>query len=711
MATTTGTTFTNTGLINGTTYYYVVSAVNVGGESGNSREATATPLPFITSYWTNRVTSAAQTWDANANWTNTPAYPNATGIVANVAADIAANQTINVDRAIILGWLNLGDANASSTYTIAPNGGSLTFYNGTNNVAGLVQQSTSAGDTITAPMTISNNLVVVNNSTAHTFTLSGTISGTNTVTYAGPGSITLTVSNGYSGGTLISGTTVTPANFNADSNAFGSGPITLDQGTLNLHSDTTTYNNYFWSLVVPTNTSGTLNADGRSYMHGTLTGGGTLNFNPPFVRVELDGDWSGFTGQINTSGSDFRVNNTYGLDKAALNLGGDAAYSLNGSMAVGEISGSASATLTTTAWTVGARNTTAIFAGVITGNSVTKVGTGTWILTGNNTYTGSTTINAGAIQIGDGGTSGTLNLNNAYNATDNASLIFNRYDNISFAGIISGGGSLTQAGFGVLTLNAADTYSGATFITTGTLALTNSGSIASSTNINLANGGIFDVSGTTSHAMTLSSGKIISGDGQVNGNFTLASGATLAPGNNDLGSLTFSNALTLNSGSKTIMNISHDSQANNVVSVAGTFNWGGALIVSNADDPLQGGDAFQLFTATNFSGNFSSITLPTLTPGLYWNTNTFTIDGTIRVITETSPVVGSLGVMGGKLVLTGSGGITNGSYYVLSSTNLAAPLTNWTRLATNRFDNGGNFDVTNAMNNNSPQSFYLIQLP
>src|ERR1019366_4418681 len=102
-------------------------------------------------------------------------------------------------------------------------------------------------------ITISNNLTVVNNSIAHTLTLSGTISGTNAVTYAGSGSITLTVSNGYNGGTLISGTTVTPANFNADGNAFGSGPITLDQGTLNLHSDTTTYNNNFWNLVVPTN--------------------------------------------------------------------------------------------------------------------------------------------------------------------------------------------------------------------------------------------------------------------------------------------------------------------------------------------------------------------------------------------------------------------------------------------------------------------------
>ena len=62
-------------------------------------------------------------------------------------------------------------------------------------------------------------------------------------------------------------------------------------------------------------------------------------------------------------------------------------------------------------------------------------------------------------------------------------------------------------------------------------------------------------------------------------------------------------------------------------------------------------------------------------------------------------------------MLTGSGGVTNGSYYVLTSTNLAAPLTNWTRLLTNQFDGNGNFNFTNMMPPHSPQSFYLLQLP
>ena len=705
---TAGTNYFDSTVANGTTYYYVVSAVNAGGEGANSREARATPLASVTAYWTNLVTSAPQSWDANANWTNVAAYPNATSVVVNVTANIAAPQTNNVDQNITLGWLNIGDTNGSSVYTLAPNGGTLTFNNGPGNNAGLIELSTSAGDTIAAPVTISNNLIVVNNSTAHALTLSGTISGTNNVTYVGPGAVTLTVSNGYTGTTLVSGCTVNLANDTANTYGFGTNSITLEGGgTLNLNSDSSTYNDYYWNLIVPTNSTGGLNDDKRCNLHGTLTGGGTFNFYAPYVRNYLNGDWSAFTGVINASGDVFQFNNTFGLAKAALNLvGGVSAESENGALTVGEVSGSANSYLTGTAWTAGGRNTDANYAGVITGNSITKVGSGTWILSGDNTYTGATTISGGTLQIGAGGNTGLLGIGNV---TDNAALVFNRFDPVVVSNAVSGSGSLTQAGAGVLTLFAANTYSGTTCVSAGTLALTNSAAIASSTNINLDNGATFDISGTTSHAMTLSSGKTISGDGVVIGNFTVASGATLAPGNNDLGSLSFSNALTLNAGSQTLMNVSHDSQANNVVSVAGTFTWGGALVVSNADDPLQSGDTFQLFTASSFAGGFSNVALPALTPGLYWNTNAFKTTGAISVGIETPPVVGSIGLEDGKLIVAGFGGLTNGNYYVLTSTNLTAPLTNWARLFTNQFDGSGNFNFTNPLGVNT-QSFFLLQL-
>ena len=60
------------------------------------------------------------------------------------------------------------------------------------------------------------------------------------------------------------------------------------------------------------------------------------------------------------------------------------------------------------------------YGGVISGTgSLTKSGTGTLTLTGDNTYTGGTTISAGTLQIGNGGTTGSV----AGNIVDNAALV------------------------------------------------------------------------------------------------------------------------------------------------------------------------------------------------------------------------------------------------------------------------------------------------
>ncbi|HTX20940.1 MAG TPA: hypothetical protein VMD27_03620, partial [Candidatus Aquilonibacter sp.] len=64
---------------------------------------------------------------------------------------------------------------------------------------------------------------------------------------------------------------------------------------------------------------------------------------------------------------------------------------------------------------------------------------------------------------------------------------------------------------------------------------------------------------------------------------------------------------------------------------------------------------------------------------------------------------------GNQLVLSGAGGKPNGTYYVLGSTNLALPLADWTAIATNAFDASGNFNLTNPMDANQPQWFYLLQ--
>jgi len=61
--------------------------------------------------------------------------------------------------------------------------------------------------------------------------------------------------------------------------------------------------------------------------------------------------------------------------------------------------------------------------------------------------------------------------------------------------------------------------------------------------------------------------------------------------------------------------------------------------------------------------------------------------------------------------MSGRGGPANGTYQVLSSTNVAMPLSNWIALLTNQFDGNGNFSFTNAVSPEVPSRFYRLWLP
>lgn len=99
-----------------------------------------------------------------------------------------------------------------------------------------------------------------------------------------------------------------------------------------------------------------------------------------------------------------------------------------------------------------------------------QTGTGTTILTGNNTYSGGTVIRAGTLQIGDGGTTGTLGRGSVEN---NAALVFNRSDTLTLSNPISGSGEVRQIGAGTTILTGKNSYSGTTTISAGTLQIGN----------------------------------------------------------------------------------------------------------------------------------------------------------------------------------------------------------------------------------------------
>ena len=272
-------------------------------------------------------------------------------------------------------------------------------------------------------------------------------------------------------------------------------------------------------------------------------------------------------------------------------------------------------------------------------------------------------------------------------------------------------GGLTKVGGGILTLTAVETYNGPTTILGGRLAVTNANTLSTTTNVYVGAGAQLDVSGIPSGG-TLFNKQKLWGNGSVNGNYVISNGAILSPGSNSIGALTFSNSLSLSSGSTNIFEITHTPLTNDLVTIFGTLTNGGVLIVTNIGvAPLASGDTFRLFDAGGYSGGFATVLLPSLSSGLAWNTNALNTNGTLSVIATVPPAFNSINLSSGSLVMGGTGGLSGNSYYVLTSTNLALPFSNWNRLATNQFTAGGNFNFTNELTTNVPQGFYLLQLP
>ena len=170
--------------------------------------------------------------------------------------------------------------------------------------------------------------------------------------------------------------------------------------------------------------------------------------------------------------------------------------------------------------------------------SLTQAGSGTTTLTGTNTYTGGTTISAGTLQIGNGGSTGSI----VGDVTNNGMLAFNRVDAVTFGGVISGTGSLTQLGAGITTLTGANTYSGGTTISAGTLEIGDGG-----TSGTLGTGVVTNNAALRfNRSDLLTVANSISGTGSVT---QFGSGTTILTGTN-----TYTGGTTINSGTLQIGN-------------------------------------------------------------------------------------------------------------------------------------------------------------
>ncbi len=216
---------------------------------------------------------------------------------------------------------------------------------------------------------------------------------------------------------------------------------------------------------------------------------------------------------------------TSGSPSAALKIGGGI---------IGLISGGGTTTLTLN----GANGGLNVISGVIGDNGSTvlalvKNQAGTWILSNANTYTGGTTISNGILQLGDGTTNGSV----AGTILNNSALVFKNGASQTFAGVISGSGTVSVNNAAALNLTGANTYSGGTTISGGTLNINADAALGAvpgspATNLTFAASGTLQAgaSGTvlySTRSITVASAAIATIDTQANA--MMINGESAAP--------------------------------------------------------------------------------------------------------------------------------------------------------------------------------------
>nr|WP_277622087.1 autotransporter-associated beta strand repeat-containing protein [Salmonella sp. YP131-1] len=369
-------------------------------------------------------------------------------------------------------------------------------------------------------------------------TFDNTISGSGQVVKSGDDVLTLSGSNTYTGGTTISGGTLIASNVDA----LGTGDVTND-ATLELNTGGDFTNNISGNGQVVKSGDDTLTFSGsNTYTGGTLISSGTLVAND--VNALGTGDVTdNATLELNTGG-DF-TNNISGSGQVVKS--GDDTLTLSGT-------NSYTGGTTISGGTLVATNVEALGTGDVTNNATLELNTGgdftnnisgsgqvvksgdeTLTLSGANSYTGGTLISSGTLVANDVNALGTGDV------TDNAVLELNTGGD--FDNAISGSGQVVKSGDETLTLSGANSYTGGTLISGGTLVATSvealgSGDVTDNAVLELNTGGTFDNAISGSGQVVKSGDKTLtlSGANSYTGGTTISGGTLVASNVNALGS-------------------------------------------------------------------------------------------------------------------------------------------------------------------------------
>jgi fibronectin-binding autotransporter adhesin len=262
--------------------------------------------------------------------------------------------------------------------------------------------------------------------------------------------------------------------------------------------------------------------------------------------------------------------------------------------------------------------------------------------------------------------------------------IFNVHTaSLTFTGVLSGPGNLDHIGGGTLVLaNAAETYTGNTYIDGGSLALMGTATIATTPMIFLG-GNILDASASSGATFTLAGGQALVNGGFVLGALVADAGSTINPGGAaNTATLNDDTSFTLNGSVLMNLNRNNSLHLSDKLAAPGFAGSGATLTVTNVGPDLETGDTFHLFS-TNVTA-FTTVNLPAKSASgavSYTWQNNIAVDGSIKVLSgapNLTPTNLVASVNSGQLTLSWPANHIGWTLQVQTNTIAVGLSTNWT---------------------------------